>query len=159
MEKWKVCLLCLGTNKKAEVGEVSGKGFCGGILLHLSGHPRAARCGPNPAASPGHQVRRLGWDLRAGMHQKDKVCETSCKITSLSRQSRGCSESPMGEGGGGAAPALSTELLCLQSLLPLPSHCSHHPPPVSIAGSFGQSLPTSCILQCLRTAQLVIFPF
>lgn len=75
------------------------------MVLHLIGHPRAARCGPSPAGSPGHQVRMLGWDLRAGMHQKEKACEKNCQITSLCRQSRGCSESPTGEGDGGAVPA------------------------------------------------------
>lgn len=70
-----------------------------------------------------------GW---AGMHQKDKACEASCKITSLSRQRRGCSESPMGEGGGGAAPdpehraPISPDpSASSQSLQPPSSSCVH----------------------------------
>lgn len=115
-----MCLLCLGKNKKAEDREISGKGFWGeNLMLQLSGRPRAARCGPSPAGCPIHQVRRLGWDLRAGMHQKDEACETSCKITSLSRQRRGCSESPMGEGSRGVSWPPSTELPCPWTLFPI----------------------------------------
>lgn len=88
-------------------------------MLHLCACSRAARCGPSPVGSPGHQVRRLGWDFRAGMHQKDKACKQAAKHLPCAGREGDAQNPSWGKATEGLPRPSSTELLCPQTLLPL----------------------------------------